>query len=62
MWGAWGSYGSCSASCQFNVNASPTQFRTRVCFGSTFAGNCPGASTESRSCNVEVPCQGLSVF
>ena len=61
-WGAWGIYGACSETCQSNINASPTQFRTRTCLGSTFGGNCNGLSTESRNCNSAVTCQGLSMF
>ena len=58
MWGSWGDYGSCSTTCHININASPTKSRTRVCFGSTFGGNCNGVSTESIPCNAQVTCQG----
>ena len=55
----WGSWGSCSASCQFDF-ISPTRTRTRTCTGSSFGGNCNGqVLTNSENCNVEVLCPGL---
>ena len=55
----WGSWGSCSASCQLNF-VSPTRTRTRLCTGSSLGGNCNGQIlTNSENCNVEVLCPGL---
>ena len=55
----WGSWESCSASCQLDL-ISPTRTRTRTCTGSSFGGNCNGqVLTSSENCNVEVLCPGL---
>ena len=52
-WGAWSVFGACSASC-----GGGTQTRTRLCNNPAPANGgaiCPGASSESGSCNT-TPC------
>ena len=52
-WSSWGGYGSCSKTCH-----SGTQTRSRSCSGDRYGGKktCPGSSSSSRSCNVNVRC------
>ncbi|XP_057294929.1 SCO-spondin-like [Hydractinia symbiolongicarpus] len=58
QWSNWGAYGSCSETCQSDVNTNPTQSRTRTCNGGTFGTTCPGSAVDTRNCNVGVACQG----
>ncbi|XP_065664839.1 SCO-spondin-like isoform X2 [Hydra vulgaris] len=59
VYGAWAAWGSCSESCQSNVNIAPFQTQTRPCLGATLNGGCPGASSQTQSCNVGVSCPGI---
>ena len=55
----WGSWLSCSASCQLDL-ISPTRTRTRTCTDSSFDGSCNGQIlTNYENCNIEVLCPGL---
>ncbi|XP_065682807.1 SCO-spondin isoform X2 [Hydra vulgaris] len=58
-YGAWAAWGSCSESCQSNINIAPFQTQTRPCLGATLNGGCPGASSQTQSCNVGVSCPGI---
>ena len=58
-WGDWSSYGACSSSC-----VGGQQTRTRQCNNPAPSGGgetCPGLSTESESCNSDVPCKGRRI-
>ena len=61
-WAAWKDWGRCSRSC-----GGGTQVRSRTCTNPppAFRGlRCPGSSTESQSCNEDIPCpsEGLNKF
>ena len=46
-------YGACSATCNPNDGPTPTQSRSRSCPDNS----CPGQSTQTQTCNVNIPCQ-----
>ena len=54
----WGAWGACSATCVAEPNNRPFRSRSRTCEGSSFGGNCNGASlTQTERCN-NIACQG----
>ena len=55
-WAAWKAWGRCSRTC-----GGGTQVRSRTCTNPppAFRGlRCPGKSTETQSCNEDIPCPG----
>lgn len=55
-WAAWKAWGRCSSSC-----GGGTQVRSRTCSNPApaFRGSrCPGRSSETQSCNEDIPCPG----
>ncbi len=55
VWGSWGNYSDCTASC-----GSGVQTRTRICYNETDGGQpCYGSGTQTVSCNTNVTCPGL---
>lgn len=55
-WAAWKAWGRCSRTC-----GGGTQVRSRTCTNPppAFRGlRCPGRSTETQSCNEDIPCPG----
>ena len=56
VWGSWGTYSDCTASCGNGI-----QTRTRICTNQADGGQpCYGSATQTISCATNLSCPGLS--
>ena len=59
-WSSWGVYGDCTVKCGGGVRR-----RSRSCTNpkpSNGGRSCRGSSTQTVTCNMDIPCDGKKVF